>query len=251
MSLTRSTLSIRAQRPDRSFVAGPGLCALRGYDGAMRRTAWIVAGVVAAGIAGGLVFLQPWRPGLKNFGTVVEGRIYRMGRTTPAGLQRLVEEKGIRTVIDFGSDPEGSEHDTREVEACAELGLDRVTLRLEGDGTGDPNMYVEALRIMTDPARQPVLVHCGAGAQRTGAAAILYRHIVEGRPIIDVYPEAWKHRHERGKDWRMLAYLADWSDEIGEAYRTGGRIVGPGQITSASPDEEPTAENVARGSETP
>ncbi len=218
----------------------------------MRRTAIIISGAITVAAGAALVAWQPWEPGLKNFGTVVEGRIYRMGRTTPAGLERLVAEKGIRTVIDFGSDPEGTDHDTREVEACAALGLERFTFRLEGDGTGDPNMYVDALRLMTDPAHQPILIHCGAGAQRTGAAAILYRHIVEGKPIIDVYPEAWKHRHEPGDDWRMLAYLADWSDEIAEAFRTGGRIVGPNQvIASALPEEEEQDGDVARGAVAP
>lgn len=217
----------------------------------MRRAAFIVIGIVAAGSAGGIALWQPWQPGLKNFGTVVEGRIYRMGRTTPAGLERLVKEKGIKTVIDFGSDPEGTEHDTQEVEACVALGLDRITLRLEGDGTGDPNLYVEALRVMTDPTRAPVLIHCGAGAQRTGAAAILYRHIVEGKAIIDVYPEAWKHRHEPGDDWRMLAYLADWSDEIGEAFRTGGRITGPNQVVIEPPSDAGASEEIARGNVAP
>ncbi len=234
--------------------ADPGVPARAGYHGRMRSRSWIITGLLCAGIGAGVAVWQPWRASLKNFGTVVDGKIYRMGRTTPDGLERLVREKRIKTVIDFGSDPEGTPEDTREVEACRALGVDRVVLRLEGDGTGDPNKYVEALKIMTDPARQPVLVHCGAGSQRTGAATILYRHFIEGRPILEVYPEAWEYRHKPGKDWRMLAYLADWSDEIGEAFRRGGRIVGQGQVERAEPRDAasnaPDASNeVVRGND--
>ncbi|MGD9693035.1 MAG: tyrosine-protein phosphatase [Phycisphaerales bacterium] len=214
----------------------------------MRSRHWIVASLLSAALAAGLVVWQPWKPSLKNFGTVTQGKIYRMGRTTPAGLERLVREKQIKTVIDFGSDPEGTPEDTREAETCRALGVDRVVLRLEGDGTGDPNRYVEALRVMTDPSRQPVLVHCGAGSQRTGAATILYRHFIEGKPILEVYPEAWEYRHKPGKDWRMLAYLADWSDEIGEAFREGGKIVGPNEVVRAE-QPEPNAEGEGKSEE--
>ncbi|HPI89933.1 MAG TPA: tyrosine-protein phosphatase, partial [Spirochaetota bacterium] len=36
------------------------------------------------------------------------------------------------------------------------------------------------LKIATDPARQPVFVHCRHGADRTGAAVALYRIYVQG-----------------------------------------------------------------------
>lgn len=43
----------------------------------------------------------------------------------------------------------------------------------------------------------------------------------------------------------MLAYLADWSDEIGEAFRNGGRIIAPDHVVV---DDAPASpEDVARG----
>jgi protein-tyrosine phosphatase len=39
---------------------------------------------------------------------------------------------------------------------------------------------VAALRVMTDPAAQPVLVHCKHGSDRTGVVVAAYRIVVQG-----------------------------------------------------------------------
>lgn len=176
------------------------------------------------------------RPIARNFGVVAEGRLYRSGRLTPESLERIAKQTHIKTVVDLGGNRPGAPEEAAEQDAAARLGLRRVVLRLEGDGTGDPNMYVEALRILGDAANQPALVHCAAGAQRTGAATILYRHCVEGKTITEAYPEAAEYGHKPGKDWKMLAYLADWGAPIEKAWREGGRVEGwPRSAAQAEP----------------
>ncbi|MBL0927545.1 MAG: tyrosine-protein phosphatase [Phycisphaerales bacterium] len=163
----------------------------------------------------------------RNFGVVEAGQIYRSGRLTPETMEKVVRQNGIRTVVDLGAWKEGSPEDEAARAAAERNGAVRVRLpRLEGDGTGDPNSYVLALRMMADPSKRPVLVQCAAGAQRTGACVILYRHVVEGRPIAEVYPESFEHRHDPGDNWKMLAYLADWAEPIARAFRGGGTVEG-------------------------
>lgn len=206
------------------------------------------------GVIGGLVW---WNNGLrdrifpKNFGIVEEGVLYRAGRLQPEMIRRVVGEHKIKTIIDLGADAPGSARDNAAAAAARELGVDRVRFNLLGDGSGNPNYYVEALRIMSDPARQPVLVQCGAGAQRTGAACILYRHAVQGKSIDEAYVEASKYRHDPGKDWRMLAYLAEWNDEIEEAWREGRAIEGvePVAIQLQPRAAEAPAAPIAEGGE--
>lgn len=178
-------------------------------------------------VGGGLWSWESWikpRYIVKNFGVVEAGQVYRSGRLTPATLTKVAKERKIRTVIDFGADARGSAADVAEQRTCEALGVSRLRLELSGDATGDPNMYVEALRVMADPANHPVLVHCGAGAQRTGAVVVLYRHLVQGKKISDVYPEAFEFGHDPGKDYALPTYLADWADEIEESFRTGEPI---------------------------
>jgi hypothetical protein len=183
--------------------------------------------LLLAGIAAAAWAWADWiRPNAfpKRFGTVIEGEVYRAGELTPAAMRRVVERHGIRTVVDLGADPPGSRDDLRQARTAAALGVERVRLHLEGDGTGDPNVYVQTLEILADPARQPVLVHCGAGTERTGAAVALHRHIVQGVPLDDGYAEAVRAGHCPRRNPRLKPYLDRWSAEIIEAVRSGGEV---------------------------
>lgn len=179
-------------------------------------------------VGGGAVF---WHKEIRyyfyprNFDTVVEGEIYRSGRFKAAALRRLHDKYGIKTVIDLGANPKDSPQDAAEQQMAEELGIDRYVLPLGGNGTGDPNRYVEALRIMADPARQPVLVHCSAGAQRTGGAVILYRNIEEGVPLEQAFAEAARHGHDPQRNGELFPYLNENLDAIRESYRSQVPIV--------------------------
>lgn len=159
----------------------------------------------------------------RNFGVVKAGAIYRSGRLTSPVLRQLHEDYHLRTIIDLSAfEPQYPEADEQQL--ADELGIERFRFSLVGDGTGDPNNYVAALKLMTDPARQPVLVHCSAGAQRTSAAVILYRHIVQGMSVQESYPESFEFKHDPD-DFRLLAYLADNIDVIRASFETGRPIV--------------------------
>lgn len=154
----------------------------------------------------------------RNFGVVVEGRIYRSGQNSERVLRRLARELGLRTIVDLGGT--GDKPATRAERALAEeLGIRRYEFGLPGDGTGDPDRWAAVERILADESAQPLLVHCAAGAQRTGTAVLLYRNLIEGRPIAEVYPETFEHGHEPD-EWELLAFLADHLDEIRAAYET-------------------------------
>jgi protein tyrosine phosphatase (PTP) superfamily phosphohydrolase (DUF442 family) len=185
-----------------------------------------------AGVIGGLAALLVWFvvegvvPNLvpKNFGVVEPGQVYRSGRLTTAAMKSVIEDHGIRTIVDFGAFDRDPDADARAARTAEAMGVRRVVLPLHGDATGDPNRYVEALRIMADPEAQPVLVHCSAGAQRTGCAVALYRNIVEGWDDGRALKEAEEFRHDPLDNPRLPEMFHTWRDEIERAYRDGGSI---------------------------
>lgn len=184
------------------------------------RNATVVALVVAAAI-------WFWRYGVRdhviprNFGVVEAGQIYRSGRLTPRATEQVVREHRIRTIIDLGAYT-GDAVSTRVAEQTARaLGVRRVVFTLEGDGTGDPQQYAEALRIMADPASQPVLIHCAAGAQRTSVCIMLYRRIFQGVPLEQSLGEAMEHRHDPRDNPALWSYVTRWADAIERAVRDG------------------------------
>jgi protein tyrosine phosphatase (PTP) superfamily phosphohydrolase (DUF442 family) len=199
----------------------------------MRRRLPIIVALTACALAFGAAVL--WHKVVRhhfvvrNFGVVEPGQIYRSGRFLPSLVVDLKTNHGIRTIIDLGAYSPGSPEDRAEQSAAEQQGVARYVFTLEGDGTGDPNRYVQALRIMNDPANQPVLVHCATGAQRTTAAVLLYRHLIQGRDLMDAYPESFDFKHDPGDNWKLMTYLADNMDVIEQSWRTGRPIVADGQ----------------------
>jgi protein tyrosine/serine phosphatase len=160
----------------------------------------------------------------RRFGVVEEGKIYRSGRLSPAAVARLHEEKGIRTIIDFGAWEPESVEERREQRTAEALGITRHVFRLEGDSRGDPNAYVKALRIMNDPKAQPVLVHCSAGSERTGCVVMLQRHFHENYTPEQAYAEAQNYDHRPHKNPYLIETFMDWKGPIRESLRTGEPI---------------------------
>ena len=161
----------------------------------------------------------------KRFGVVVPGQVYRSGKLTPAALTKVVREHDIRTVVDLGAwvgdEPERVRARHREAATAEALGVDLHVFQLVGDATGDPQQYVDALRIVTDPANQPVLVHCGAGTERTGCLVALYRMHTEGMSLDDAFAEADRAGHDPGRNPKLRQVLEADSARILEALETG------------------------------
>jgi protein tyrosine/serine phosphatase len=146
----------------------------------------------------------------------------------------VCRERDIRTIIALNGRDEAV---AAEHERARELGVDHLVFSMSGDGRGDPAEYARVVEIMADPARQPVLVHCAAGAQRTSVAVILYRHLIEGMPIAEAYPESFEYKHRPGQ-WELPAFLADTLPAIEEAYR--GPAPEPQERAEAgTPDDPP------------
>lgn len=160
----------------------------------------------------------------KRFAEVVPGEIYRAGKLTPASMKRVVERHHIKTIVDLGAWEPGTPDALLAQHVADELGVTRVVYDLEGDATGDPNAYVQTLRVMTDPQRQPVLIHCGAGTERTGCAVILYRHIVQDVPLDDALREARRAGHDPERNPRLEQVLDQWLDPITAAYHNDASI---------------------------
>ncbi len=167
-----------------------------------------------------------WHFQPKNFGIVEPGVLYRSAALTPAATKLVHDEYRIRTIVDLGAfdrDPEGDVIAQRTAES---LGVKRLVFRLEGDGTGNPNAYVQALTVINDPANHPVLLHCSAGAQRTSGCVILYKQIIKSLPFDPAYDEAQTYKHDPRRNPRLKPYLMTWQTRIAESYRSRTAIPG-------------------------
>jgi protein tyrosine phosphatase (PTP) superfamily phosphohydrolase (DUF442 family) len=183
--------------------------------------------VVLIGL-GAVYFAQGVWPNInpKRFSEVEAGAIYRSGMLTPEATRRVVEDNGIRTIIDLGAHERGSRGEARANRTAASLGVTRYRLDLYGDATGNPNDYLYALRLALDPANQPVLIHCGAGTERTGAAVALYRMLRKGWTREEAMAEAIEMGHDPERNPRFSPTLDVLIPAVGRALEAGDWVTG-------------------------
>lgn len=108
----------------------------------------------------------------KRFGVVQAGRLYRSGELSPNELRHVARTYQLRTVISL-LDPSVPESQAERATADA-LGLKWVNIPLRGDGSSTADER-ERLRAALYGEAGPTLVHCAAGANRTGLAVGLWR----------------------------------------------------------------------------
>lgn len=149
----------------------------------MRFMRWFFGILTAAVIVGGPIGYAAYRnANFRSFRVVKPGVLYRSGQLSQSGLERVLNDHGIRTIITL-RDPavSGKEPDWGEEEFCRNLDIQyvRITPRpwsSPNDGPAPADTGVRSfLKIMDDPANYPVLVHCFAGVHRTGAYLAAYR----------------------------------------------------------------------------
>ena len=101
----------------------------------------------------------------------VRPALYRSAQPTALGFSEL-KKIGIRTVVNLRS----FHSDLKEI---GDTGLAYEHIYMKAWHAEDEEV-VRFLQIVTDPKRQPVLVHCQHGSDRTGTMCAIYRIAVEG-----------------------------------------------------------------------
>lgn len=108
--------------------------------------------------------------------------VSRDGRVAPGIFRGAQPERegyatlksiGVRTVLNLRT-----RHGEREAVEAA--GMRYVEIPMSFLKNVDPAAVRKVLSVMTDPASQPVYVHCSKGADRAGVVTAVYRMDVDG-----------------------------------------------------------------------
>jgi predicted protein tyrosine phosphatase len=177
-----------------------------------RRTNWIIVIVFVMAIA----VVSAWASGLKrhifprHWQTVNEGLVYRSGELSTTLVERTWRKHNIQTVISLMG-PEGDDPDCEAAarDAAGELHIERKMFPLIGDGTGDVEQYVQAVKALVQSrnAGKPVVVHCATGTYRTGGAIAIYRTLIEGWTGKQAYHEMITEGVKPGPNTPITLYL--------------------------------------------
>jgi len=111
----------------------------------------------------------------KRFFEVVPGRIYRSGYLEQGPLRRVIDQHGLKTVLALLNDEPEDPDQQRENRILAEKGVKLIRIGMPGNGLADFDLLDQAATMLADASTHPVLVHCSAGVNRTGAVVAAWR----------------------------------------------------------------------------
>ena len=123
-----------------------------------------------------------------NFGQV-NANYYR-GEQPEDGDYAALAALGIRTVIDLQADG-GNDHEAQLVEAAG-MTFHRIPMTTRVAPTLE--QIAQFMTIVTNPAHQPVYVHCAGGKHRTGVMTAVYRMEHDGWTADQAYQEMKRYK---------------------------------------------------------
>lgn len=110
---------------------------------------------------------------IKNFGCVNEA-LYRGAQPKSADYADLAA-MGVKTIIDLQKDGDANEQSLAEAQ-----GMKFYRIKMSDRDTPAAGQAELFLKLVNDPANQPVFVHCKGGRHRTGAMTAIYRLTHDG-----------------------------------------------------------------------
>ena len=114
-----------------------------------------------------------------NVHEVASGQVFRAAQPSPETLKSLIRDNGLKAVINLrGEQPERGWY-RDELAATAASGVAYISLPLSATEEPDDITLMALIRILKT-ADRPFLLHCEAGADRSGLASALYRLVIMG-----------------------------------------------------------------------
>ncbi|MBB3288929.1 MULTISPECIES: dual specificity protein phosphatase family protein [unclassified Rhizobium] len=108
-----------------------------------------------------------------NFHPVIAGELYRSSQPSAATIAELQKQYGIKTIINLRGDNSGHGWYDKEVAEAKQLNINHIDFHMSSAHELTQQQAAQLIEIMRD-APKPLLIHCQAGADRTGLASALY-----------------------------------------------------------------------------
>ena len=132
--------------------------------------------------------------GLPNLHKVADD-YYRGAQPTADGIKEL-QQMGVKTILSFRAF-----HSDKSL--LGDTGLDYIRIPMVA-WHPEKEDIIQFLKIVTDPKRLPVFVHCQHGADRTGVMSAIYRIVVQGWTKDDAIQEMTEGGFGFHKIWKNL-----------------------------------------------
>jgi predicted protein tyrosine phosphatase len=186
----------------------------------------------------------------KNWGQVEPG-LYRSGLSYPVLTEKFLRKHHVDLIVSLLYREDSDPSQVAEVRAARDLGIPFLRFPLAGDGMpagGEEriDIHVAAVEAIWRAREEgkTVLVHCAAGAYRTGAVVALYQLLVRGLPPDQVYSQMLRYNYKLVNknlpDGALIKFLNRHMAEAAQMLQQRGVIDQiPAQIPRLGPEAMP------------
>jgi len=152
---------------------------------------------------------------IDNFGQINEN--YYRGAQPKGNDYASLARVGIKTVIDLTRGGEPAEQ--KEVEGA---GMHFFRIPMTTSDRPDDNVVVQFLKLVNDPANQPVYVHCQGGRHRTGVMTAVYRLTHDNWTAEHAFAEMRQYQFDKGFGHGALKqFMFDYYDKLKRSVAVG------------------------------
>jgi len=163
---------------------------------------------------------------LANFHVIAAGQAYRSAQPSAAGLENVISQLGIKTVVNLrGPNPSKPWYDA-EVQLCQAMGVTLADHPMSAKSLPSGELLAAVVDTL-QTAEYPILIHCAGGSDRSGAISAIYRMLILGHNKQDALSELspfYLHFHNYAPCMDTLAeiyeptaeWLAEYADTVDE-----------------------------------
>jgi protein tyrosine/serine phosphatase len=158
-----------------------------------------------------------------NFHTITEGEAYRSGQLDMDELEYYIRKHNIRSIVNLRGENRMQPWYKEEIEFCDKNDIKHYDISLSSDkgpSQGDVRKLMEIIK----NAPHPVLIHCLAGADRSGLVAAMWKVIVDKEPKTEAEKQLsllfW--HLPIGKTSAMDRFFHNWKPELYQRDYGGG-----------------------------
>jgi hypothetical protein len=157
-----------------------------------------------------------------NEHTVIPGRVYRSAQMSRQKLERTIAEKKIRTVINLRGCCPNMPWYLNEARATHATSISQEDITLSAKRYPHPGEIARLIEVF-DHTDYPVILHCAAGADRTGLAAAIALLLLTDRGLAAARRQLWpRYGHfaigRTGRLDEFLDYYDNWLETRAETH---------------------------------